>query len=166
MTRRINRPYTAIQAIPVQIDGNGNYVENGPEMTVYTGKRPRKPRVKADLPQIKITLVKSTIGRLPVHRRTVAVLGLKRIGHSVVHYAYPSIRGMVNQVGYLLKVEPFESAEPIQPADIEAVAAPSSEADEAAPSSEADEVAPNSEESGEAPSSEESGEAPNSEGTV
>jgi large subunit ribosomal protein L30 len=55
--------------------------------------------------ELKITLVKSTIGRLPVHRRTVEALGLKRIGHTVIQNDSPAIRGMIRQVGYLLKVE-------------------------------------------------------------
>ncbi|MDR3204312.1 MAG: 50S ribosomal protein L30 [Deltaproteobacteria bacterium] len=55
--------------------------------------------------KVKITQIKSSIGRLPGHRRTVAALGLKKIGSSKVHTLTPSIRGMINQVGYLLKVE-------------------------------------------------------------
>ncbi|MDR1111445.1 MAG: 50S ribosomal protein L30 [Deltaproteobacteria bacterium] len=58
-----------------------------------------------DVPEIKITQVKSTIGRIPVHRRTARALGLRRIGHSVVKKAHPSIRGMVKQIGYLVRVE-------------------------------------------------------------
>ncbi|MDR1545438.1 MAG: 50S ribosomal protein L30 [Deltaproteobacteria bacterium] len=55
--------------------------------------------------RLKITQIKSVNGRLPVHRRTVRALGLKRIGRSVVHNDAPAVRGMINQVGYLLKVE-------------------------------------------------------------
>ena len=55
--------------------------------------------------KIKVTQVRSASGRKPVHRRTIRALGLRRIGHSVVHAANPAIRGMVAQVGYLLKVE-------------------------------------------------------------
>ena len=55
--------------------------------------------------KIKVTQVRSTSGRKPVHRRTVRALGLRRIGHSVVHTDNPAIRGMVTQVGYLLRVE-------------------------------------------------------------
>lgn len=55
--------------------------------------------------EIKITQVRSTIGRLPAHRRTVQALGLRRIGHTVVQKDSPAIRGMVNAVSYLLKVE-------------------------------------------------------------
>ncbi|MDR2460817.1 MAG: 50S ribosomal protein L30 [Deltaproteobacteria bacterium] len=55
--------------------------------------------------KIKVTQVKSTIGRKPLHKRTVVALGLKRIGHTVEHDDTPVIRGMIKQVGYLLKVE-------------------------------------------------------------
>lgn len=55
--------------------------------------------------QLKLTLVKSTIGRLPKHRACVKGLGLKRIHHTVLVEDTPSIRGMINKVNYLLKVE-------------------------------------------------------------
>lgn len=55
--------------------------------------------------EIKITQVRSIIGRLPAHRRTVKALGLRRIGHTVVQKDSPAIRGMINTVNYLLKVE-------------------------------------------------------------
>ncbi|MDR2945596.1 MAG: 50S ribosomal protein L30 [Candidatus Adiutrix sp.] len=55
--------------------------------------------------EIKITQVRSTIGRIPKHRRTVRALGLRHIGHTVVQKDSPAIRGMVDAVNYLLKVE-------------------------------------------------------------
>ena len=55
--------------------------------------------------KIKVTQVRSASGRKPVHRRTIRALGLRRIGHSVVHKDNPAIRGMVGQVGYLVRVE-------------------------------------------------------------
>jgi large subunit ribosomal protein L30 len=58
-----------------------------------------------DKKMLKITQVRSTIGRLPAHRATVKALGLKRIGHTVVQVENGPIRGMVNKVSYLLKVE-------------------------------------------------------------
>jgi large subunit ribosomal protein L30 len=54
--------------------------------------------------QLEIRQVKSAIGRLPKHRGTLRALGLKRIGHTVVQEDTPVIRGMVNQVAYLLEV--------------------------------------------------------------
>jgi len=58
-----------------------------------------------DSMEIKITQVRSLIGRLPKHRRTVKALGLKRIGHTVTQKDTPAIRGMINTVSYLVKVE-------------------------------------------------------------
>lgn len=55
--------------------------------------------------KIKVTLVKSACGRLPAHRACVAGLGLRRINHSVELEDTPSVRGMVNKVNYLVKVE-------------------------------------------------------------
>jgi large subunit ribosomal protein L30 len=55
--------------------------------------------------EIKITQIRSLIGRIPKHRRTVKALGLRRIGHTVTHKDTPAIRGMINSVSYLVKVE-------------------------------------------------------------
>lgn len=55
--------------------------------------------------QIKVTLVKSPIGRLPRHRSCVRGLGLKRIRQSVIVEDTPQNRGMVNKVNYMLAVE-------------------------------------------------------------
>ena len=46
--------------------------------------------------QIKITLTKSPIGRIPAQRKTVAALGLGKLHSSVVKEDTPAIRGMVN----------------------------------------------------------------------
>lgn len=54
---------------------------------------------------IKVTQVKSTFGRLKKHRACVAGLGLRRIGHTVEVEDTPSVRGMINRVHYLIKVE-------------------------------------------------------------
>jgi large subunit ribosomal protein L30 len=54
---------------------------------------------------IKVTLVKSVIGRIEAHRATVIGLGLRRMHHTVELQDTPAIRGMINAVGYLLKVE-------------------------------------------------------------
>ena len=53
----------------------------------------------------KVTLVKSTNGRLQAHKACVRGLGLRRIGHSVEVEDTPSVRGMINKVNYLLQVE-------------------------------------------------------------
>jgi large subunit ribosomal protein L30 len=57
------------------------------------------------LAKLKITLFKSLIGRKQDHIATANALGLKKIGNVVEHDDTPQIRGMVNKVIYLLKVE-------------------------------------------------------------
>lgn len=54
---------------------------------------------------IKITQVRSSIGRIPKHKATLVGLGLRHIGHTVEREDTPAIRGMVNQVSYMVKVE-------------------------------------------------------------
>jgi large subunit ribosomal protein L30 len=54
---------------------------------------------------IKVTLVRSVIGRIEAHKATVKGLGLRRMHHTVELQDTPAIRGMINAVGYLLKVE-------------------------------------------------------------
>ncbi len=62
-------------------------------------------KAKKDASTIKVTLVKSVIGRIEAHKATVKGLGLRRMHHSVELQDTPAIRGMINAVGYLLKVE-------------------------------------------------------------
>ena len=54
---------------------------------------------------LKVTLVKSTSGRLKKHRDCVRGLGLRRTNHSVVVKDTPENRGMINKVSYMLSVE-------------------------------------------------------------
>jgi large subunit ribosomal protein L30 len=54
---------------------------------------------------VRVTLVKSTAGRLKKHKACVAGLGLRRIGHTVEVEDTPAIRGMINRVNYMLQVE-------------------------------------------------------------
>ena len=54
---------------------------------------------------LKVTLVKSTIGCIPKHRRTVEALGLKKVGKTVELPNNAATQGMIKQVEYLLKVE-------------------------------------------------------------
>ena len=55
--------------------------------------------------ELKITLVKSIIGRKPKHVLIVKQLGLGKLNSSVVHRDNPSIRGLIDIVNYLLHVE-------------------------------------------------------------
>lgn len=55
--------------------------------------------------KIKVTQVRSSFGRLRVHKACVIGLGLRRIGHTVELEDTPSVRGMINKVNYLVRVE-------------------------------------------------------------
>ncbi|WP_455381224.1 50S ribosomal protein L30 [Salinispira pacifica] len=54
---------------------------------------------------LKITLVRSPIGCVPKHRRTVRALGLRKMHHAVEQKDTPVIRGMIRAVSHLVKVE-------------------------------------------------------------
>jgi len=55
--------------------------------------------------KVRVTLKRSLIGRKPQQRRTVKALGLGKIGSSVEHVLNPSIKGMIDAVSHLVKVE-------------------------------------------------------------
>ena len=55
--------------------------------------------------QVKITLIKSTIGQKPAKVATVRSLGLKKLNSSVVQDDNDAIRGMIATVAHLVKVE-------------------------------------------------------------
>jgi large subunit ribosomal protein L30 len=54
---------------------------------------------------VKVTLVKSLIGRLESHRACARGLGLKRIRQTVEVIDTPENRGMINKICYMLKCE-------------------------------------------------------------
>ena len=58
--------------------------------------------------KLKITQVRSGVGRQGRHRATLRALGLKRHQQSVVQEDNPAIQGMIRQVGYLLDVQEVE----------------------------------------------------------
>ena len=55
--------------------------------------------------KIFITQVKSTIGCLPQHKATIIALGLRHIGHTVQKNDTKEIRGMINKVNYMIKIQ-------------------------------------------------------------
>lgn len=55
--------------------------------------------------ELKVTLTKSTIGRLKSHQACVRGLGLRRTNHSVTVIDTPENRGMINKVSYMVSVE-------------------------------------------------------------
>jgi len=55
--------------------------------------------------KIKVTQVKSQIGRLKKQKATLEALGLRKINQTVEHNATPNILGMVKKVSHLVSVE-------------------------------------------------------------
>jgi large subunit ribosomal protein L30 len=55
--------------------------------------------------KIKITQIRSTIGRIEKQKRTMHALGIHRIGQSAIHEATPVINGMVDKVKHLVEIE-------------------------------------------------------------
>lgn len=55
--------------------------------------------------RLKVTLIKSTIGSLEKHKKTVQALGLRKIRQSVIVQDIPAMRGMLEAVRHLVKVE-------------------------------------------------------------
>ena len=59
----------------------------------------------ANSKRIKVTLIKSLIGTKQAHRATARGLGLRRINSSVELEDTPAVRGMINNIYYLVKSE-------------------------------------------------------------
>ncbi|MCR4798459.1 MAG: 50S ribosomal protein L30 [Lachnospiraceae bacterium] len=55
--------------------------------------------------KLKITLVKSTIGAVPKNKKTVEALGLRKVNQTVEMPDNAAIRGMIQRVRHLVKVE-------------------------------------------------------------
>ncbi|HPC74940.1 MAG TPA: 50S ribosomal protein L30 [Syntrophales bacterium] len=58
--------------------------------------------------RLKITLVKSYIGRPEKHRKVLRGMGLQKLNGTVLLQDTPEIRGMINKVSHLLSVEVVE----------------------------------------------------------
>ena len=55
--------------------------------------------------KLRITLVKSPIGAVPMHRKTVEAMGLTKMHKTVELPDNAATRGQIQQIGYMLKVE-------------------------------------------------------------
>ena len=55
--------------------------------------------------KLKITQIRSAADRGSKQRGTTRALGLRRLGHSVVHEDKPAIRGMIEKIKHLVTVE-------------------------------------------------------------
>ena len=54
---------------------------------------------------LKITQIRSTIGRIKKQKEIIKALGIRKLYQSVVHKDTPQIRGMIDGVKHLVKVE-------------------------------------------------------------
>jgi large subunit ribosomal protein L30 len=63
------------------------------------------------LSKLKVTWVKSGIGYPKDQKRTIRALGFRRLNQTIEHDDSPSIRGMVQKVRHLVKVEESSEAE-------------------------------------------------------
>jgi len=55
--------------------------------------------------RIKVTLIRSQIGKPEKHRKTIAALGFRKLHQTKIYKRNPPLMGMINQVNHLLKVE-------------------------------------------------------------
>jgi large subunit ribosomal protein L30 len=70
------------------------------------GRDPVLPAATEGGGQLRIRQVRSVIGRVPAHRRTLEALGLKHHQDEVVKKDHPALRGMLYQVRHLVQVTP------------------------------------------------------------
>ena len=54
---------------------------------------------------IRVTQTKSIIGRLKAHKACIRGLGLKKINQTVEVEDTPAVRGMINKVSFMVRVE-------------------------------------------------------------
>jgi large subunit ribosomal protein L30 len=55
--------------------------------------------------KLKVTQIRSTIGRIKKQKETIKALGIKKLYQSVVHKDTPQIRGMIEKVKHLVEVK-------------------------------------------------------------
>ncbi|MDO5301753.1 MAG: 50S ribosomal protein L30 [Tissierellia bacterium] len=53
---------------------------------------------------LKIKLVKSPIGRIENHKRTVKALGFKKVGEVIEKQDTPQIRGMIEKINFMVEI--------------------------------------------------------------
>jgi large subunit ribosomal protein L30 len=73
-----------------------------------TKKDKKTVRAPQGAPFLRVRLVRSLIGYPPIQRATARGLGLRKIGSEVVRPNTPEIRGMIDKISHLLKVEASE----------------------------------------------------------
>jgi large subunit ribosomal protein L30 len=73
-----------------------------------TNKDKRTVRAPEGAPFVRVRLVRSVIGYPRTQRETAKGLGLRKIDSEVVRPNTPEVRGMINKISHLLKVEALE----------------------------------------------------------
>jgi large subunit ribosomal protein L30 len=73
-----------------------------------TKKDKKTVRAPQGAPFLRVRLVRSLIGYPPIQRATARGLGLRKIGSEVVRPNTPEVRGMIDKISHLLKVEASE----------------------------------------------------------
>jgi large subunit ribosomal protein L30 len=73
-----------------------------------TNKDKRTVRAPEGAPFVRVRLVRSVIGYPRAQRETAKGLGLRKIDSEVVRPNTPEVRGMINKISHLLKVEALE----------------------------------------------------------
>ena len=63
------------------------------------------PKKKNSGKSLRVTLVKSPIGYKKDQKETVRALGLRRVNQTVEHNDSPAVRGMLNKISHLIRVE-------------------------------------------------------------
>ena len=63
------------------------------------------PKKEASTKALRVTLIKSPIGYTVDQKATVRALGLRRMNQTVEHKDSPAIRGMLNKISHLIKIE-------------------------------------------------------------
>ncbi len=58
--------------------------------------------------RLRITLYRSAISRRTNQKETIRSLGIRRLNHTVEHNDTPTIRGMINTIKHLVRVEEVE----------------------------------------------------------
>jgi large subunit ribosomal protein L30 len=59
--------------------------------------------------KLRVIYIKSAIGYNEKQKATIKALGLRRLNHTVEHEDTPTIRGMINRVSHLVRVEEVEA---------------------------------------------------------
>jgi large subunit ribosomal protein L30 len=66
---------------------------------------PEETRRRRSVAKLKVTLIKSGIGYAQDQKKTLKALGLNRLNKSVLHNDSSSLRGMLDKVRHLIRVE-------------------------------------------------------------